>query len=72
MRCYFQLKIVQNESFTHFYWHGVTDVRAIGLKSFMQDITGFIGTGMIHDFFQIAGIDRLYKANIIENTEHVR
>ena len=26
----------------------------------MQDITGFLGTGMIHDFFQIAGIEGFY------------
>ena len=41
-----------------------TDVRAIGLRSFMQEITGFLGTGMIHDFFQIAGIDRLLSKHI--------
>ena len=29
----------------------------------MQDITGFLGTGMIQDFFQIAGIDRFLKHN---------
>ena len=38
-----------------------TDVRAVGIRSFMQYITGFLGTVMIHDFFRIVGIDRLLK-----------
>ena len=34
----------------------ITDVKAIGLKSFMVVVFSFLGTGIIFDVFQMLGI----------------
>ena len=40
------------------------DVNATGLTSFMQETTDFFGTGIIHDLFQISGIQRKLKLKL--------
>ena len=44
------------KSFTNFHWNTV-EVRATGLRSFMHEMTGFLGTGIIQERFQMSGIN---------------